>query len=144
MVTDEQVRRMRRKRMEGKRQEAAAAAAGMSVRSARRWEKGALPSELERVRWWRTRVDPFAELWEQELVPLLRADREGVLEAKTLLAELEARYPGATRRVSCGRCSGGCGRGGPCTGRPGRSTFRRSIRRGARRWWTSRTRASWG
>ena len=35
MVTDEQVRLMRRKRMEGKTQEAAAAAAGMRVRSAR-------------------------------------------------------------------------------------------------------------
>jgi hypothetical protein len=35
MVTDAQVRRLRQKRMEGKTQAAAAAASGMSVRTAR-------------------------------------------------------------------------------------------------------------
>ncbi len=38
MITDRQVRLMRQKRMEGKTQEAAAAKAGMSVRSARKWQ----------------------------------------------------------------------------------------------------------
>jgi hypothetical protein len=38
MVTDAQVRVLRRKRMEGKTQETAAAAAGMSVRSASKWD----------------------------------------------------------------------------------------------------------
>jgi hypothetical protein len=37
MVTEAQVRVLRRKLMEGKTQEAAAAGAGMSVRSERRW-----------------------------------------------------------------------------------------------------------
>ena len=37
MVTDEQVRLLRRKRMEGMSQEAAAAASGMSVGTARKW-----------------------------------------------------------------------------------------------------------
>jgi hypothetical protein len=40
MVTDGQVRVLRRKLMEGKTQEAAAAAADMSVRSARNWQTG--------------------------------------------------------------------------------------------------------
>ena len=40
MVTDAQVGVLRRKRMAGKTQEAAAASAGMSVRSARKWEHG--------------------------------------------------------------------------------------------------------
>ena len=42
MVTDAQVGVLRRKRMEGKTQEGAAAAAGMSVRSARKWQHGCI------------------------------------------------------------------------------------------------------
>ena len=94
MVTDEQVRLLRYKRMEGKTQELAAAAAGMSVRSARKWEKGPLPSESKaKRRTWRTRDDPFGEVWDSEVVPLLEADEKGVLEATTILAELQERHP---------------------------------------------------
>ncbi len=94
MVTDEQVKLLRRKRMQGKTQEAAAAAAGMCVRSARTWESGPLPSQVGHERSWRTRPDPFVDVWETELVPLLEADREGVLEATTLFVVLEDRFPG--------------------------------------------------
>jgi len=94
MITDEQVALLRRKRRKGWTQEAAAAAAGMGVRTARRWEEGPMPSEKVRTRTWRTRRDPFADVWETELVPLLESDEAGVLEATTLLAELEERYPG--------------------------------------------------
>ena len=59
IVTDAQVRLLRRKRMEGKTQEVAAASAGMSVRSARKWERAALPSHSKAPRTWRTRPDPF-------------------------------------------------------------------------------------
>ncbi len=45
MVTDEQVRLLRKKRMDGKTLEAAAAAAGMSERTARKWQAGPLPSQ---------------------------------------------------------------------------------------------------
>ena len=41
--------------MEGKTQETAAAKAGMSVRSARKWQSGPLPSETRQERTWRTR-----------------------------------------------------------------------------------------
>jgi hypothetical protein len=85
---------MRQKRMEGKTQKAAAAAGAMSERSARKWETGAMPSETKKERWWRTRPDPFAEVWETDLVPLLRRDEEGVLQAVTLLEMLEEKYPG--------------------------------------------------
>ena len=44
MITDRQTRLLRQKRMEGKTQETAAAKAGMSVRSARKWQSGPLPS----------------------------------------------------------------------------------------------------
>ena len=95
MVTDEQVSLLRRKRMEGKSQKTAAAVAGMSERTARTWEKeGLLPSERKKPRTWRTRQDPFEDVWEKNVVPLLVADEKGVLRASTLLKELQGRYPG--------------------------------------------------
>jgi len=94
MVTDQQVRRLRQKIMEKKKQEAAAAAAGMSVRTARVWQRGPLPSEKKRDRYWRTRPDPFAEVWVEEIEPLLRRDTDGVMRATTILEWLEERHQG--------------------------------------------------
>ena len=85
MVTDEQVRLLRQKRMEGKSQEAAAAAAGMSVRTAQGWERGAFPSQKRKKRSWRTRKDPFEGVWALEIEPLLRRDEDRVLQATTIL-----------------------------------------------------------
>ena len=93
MVTDAQVRLLRQKRMDGKTQEAAAAAAGMSVRTAREWERGPLPSESRQPRMWRTRSDPFESVWSSEIVPLLQADEAGVLQATTIFDWLEDRHP---------------------------------------------------
>ncbi|MCB9737929.1 MAG: IS21 family transposase [Rhodobiaceae bacterium] len=94
MVTDEQVRLLRRLRMDGKTQEQAAARAGMSVRSARSWERaGALPSQVRTSRTWRTRPDPFAEVWDDRVVPLLQSDRRGKLQAKTVLEVLAEEFP---------------------------------------------------
>ncbi len=92
MVSDAQVRLLRQKRMERKTQEAAAAAAGMSVRTARTWARGPLPSAGKTPRSWRTRPDPFAGVWEQEIVPLLTADDAGVLEATTVLDVVAERH----------------------------------------------------
>ena len=94
MITDLQVRLLRRKLREEKSQEAAAAAAGMSVRSARQWQRGALPSESKPPRHWRTRKDPFVEAWDREVVPLLEADKDGELQATTILEFLDERFPG--------------------------------------------------
>ena len=81
--------------MEGKTQQAAAAAAAMSERSARKWQSGALPSESKRARRrWRNRPDPFADVWESDVVPLLRTDPEGELSAATILEWLDERHPG--------------------------------------------------
>jgi hypothetical protein len=74
--------------MEGKTQEAAAAASGMSERSARSWQKGPLPSETKKPHTWRTRKDPFEEVWATRIEPLLVDDKERVLEATTILDEL--------------------------------------------------------
>jgi len=94
MVTDEQVRLLRQKLMTGKTMEAAAAAAGMSERTARTWKSGPLPSQTKRKRDWRTRKDPFEDVWDAEVVPLLVEDEHGALEATTLLDELMRRHPG--------------------------------------------------
>ncbi len=87
MVTDEQVRLLRKKMTEGKTMATAAAAAGMSERSAYTWKQGGLPSETKTPRGWRTRPDPLAAIWESDVVPLLVADEGGVLEGTTILAE---------------------------------------------------------
>jgi hypothetical protein len=88
MVTDKQVQRLRLKMAEGKTVEVAAAAAGMSARSAHTWKTGPLPSQAKRPRNWRTREDAFAGVWESDVVPLLERDQDGVLEATTIIAEL--------------------------------------------------------
>ena len=80
--------------MRGKTLSAAAAAAGMSERTARDWQGGALPSTAKAARWWRTREDPFAEVWESEVVPQLVADTDGRLQVLTLFRALCRRHPG--------------------------------------------------
>ncbi|MBI5288327.1 MAG: IS21 family transposase, partial [Chloroflexi bacterium] len=77
----------------------AAAAAGMSERSAYTWKQGLLPSDSKAPRLWRTRSDPFAAVWESEVVPLLVSDQGGVLEGKTILSDLRRRH-GATYDLS--------------------------------------------
>jgi hypothetical protein len=74
-----------------KTQELAAAKTGISERSARRIESSVtLPSQKSR-RYWRSRVDPFAEVWEGEVVPLLQ--RAPKLMAVTLLRKLQDDHP---------------------------------------------------
>jgi hypothetical protein len=94
MVSDRQVRLLRKKRMNDKTLEAAASAAGMSERTARTWQHGPLPSAMKEPRTWRTRPDPFVAVWATEIEPLLVADTEGKLEAKTIFAELVRKRPG--------------------------------------------------
>ena len=80
MITDQQVVLLRQKQKlrEGKTQLAAAAASATSEGSVRRWQRGLLPSEKRRnTRSWRTRPDPFADVWASDVEPLLRSDPEG-------------------------------------------------------------------
>ena len=94
MITDRQTRLLRQKRMEGKTQETAAAKAGMSVRSARKWQSGPLPSQAKPEHRWRTRPDPFDGVWEDEIEPLLRNDPTGKLKATTIIDWLAEQHPG--------------------------------------------------
>ncbi len=73
-------------------QEVAAAKSGISVRSARRIERDArLPSQKPR-RYWRSRPDPFADVWDSEVVPMLK-NAPG-LQAITILRKLQDDHPG--------------------------------------------------
>ena len=92
MVTDEQVRRLRKLSNTEKNQEIAASKAGMDPTTARRYlglER--LPSELKKERHWRTREDPFGEVWDAVQRQVEESPR---LEAKTLFEWLQREYPG--------------------------------------------------
>ncbi len=93
MVTDHQVRRLRRFDLQGLPKERAADKAGIDAKTARKYRRlGKLPSEVKRMeRDYRTRSDPFAEVWPQ-LQELLQLNPG--LEAKTLFADLQRRFPG--------------------------------------------------
>ena len=75
-----------------KSQDLAAAKAGISARSARRINAAVvLPSQTPR-RYWRSRVDPFIDVWDTEIVPLLKSAPK--LMAVTLLRKLQNDHPG--------------------------------------------------
>jgi len=92
MVTDQQVRRLMKLTPKAKTLASAAAKAGMDEKTARKYRQlGQLPSTLKAEHLWRTRPDPFAEVWgpiEQHL------ELNPGLEAKTLFADLQRRHPG--------------------------------------------------
>ena len=95
MVTDQQVVLLRKKLMKGKTLTAAAAAAGMSERSGRNWREGKLPSDKKKQRRrWRTRPDPFEDVWTETIEPLLQIDKDSVLQATTILEWLNRNNPG--------------------------------------------------
>lgn len=73
-------------------QESAAAKTGISVRTARRIEHLAVLPSQRPVRHWRTRSDPLAPVWDEEILPLLR--RAPGLTAVTIFEELERQHPG--------------------------------------------------
>jgi len=92
MVTDEQVRRLMRLTPKEKTLATAAAKAGMDEKTARKYRGlGMLPSTVKAEHTWRTRPDPFAEVW-ADLGEQLKVNPG--LEAKTVFAELQRRHPG--------------------------------------------------
>ena len=92
MITDAQVRLLMRMLKKGLPLMTAAAKAGMSEGTARKYRRlGRLPSEARVAHTWRTREDPFEAVW-PEVEGLLEADAG--LQAKTVFEELGRRYPG--------------------------------------------------
>src|SRR5215471_12131106 len=79
-------------RRKGATQRVAAAKAGMSERTARRYERaGKLPSQLKRPHTWRSRPNPFEQDWPWVVEQL---ERDPALQATTLFALLCAMQPG--------------------------------------------------
>jgi len=73
-------------------QEVAASKAGMDPKTARKYlALNLLPSELKEERHWRTREDPFGDVWEQVRQQI---EESPGLEAKTLFEWLQREYPG--------------------------------------------------
>jgi len=92
MKRDLEVLRMMRERTKGRTQEQAADRAGMSVRTARTYERlGQLPSQLKQPRRYRTRPDPFEADWPWVVCQL---ERDDALQATTLFALLRTLNPG--------------------------------------------------
>ena len=92
MVTDKQVRRLMKLMKTEKTLASAAAKAGMDDKTARKYrDLGRLPSEVKVEHTWRTRPDPFVDVWEAVADKLKLAPG---LEAKTLFEDLQRRCPG--------------------------------------------------
>ena len=90
MVTDLQVRRLFKLMQQEPTLATAADKAGMDEKTARKYRRlGKLPSEISEPHTWRTRQDPFADLW-----PEIQAKLElnPGLQAKTLFEDLQRCY----------------------------------------------------
>jgi len=92
MVTDKQVRRLLLEANKQKTKTLAAAKAGMDEKTARKYLKSKkLPSQLKQPRTYRTRPDPFANIW-SEIKPLLETNAG--LQASTLFDYIQQKQPG--------------------------------------------------
>ena len=93
MVTDNQVRILMKVVNQEKLLKTAAAKAGMSEKTARKYLKsGRLPSQCKVVHDWRTRPDPFDQddwRWVEEVL-----ENNNGIEAKTLFEVLQREHPG--------------------------------------------------
>jgi hypothetical protein len=92
MVTDKQVRRLFKLVQTENNFGIAAIKAGMDEKTARKYrELDKLPSELEKQHSWRTRKDPFEDVW-QGINSMLEINPG--LEAKTIFEDLQRKKPG--------------------------------------------------
>jgi hypothetical protein len=91
MKKDTEVKLLMQERRKGTPQRLAAARAGMSERTARKYEHaGQLPSQLKRPHDWQTRSNPFEEDWEWVVTQL---KRDPALQGSTLFALLCEHHP---------------------------------------------------
>jgi len=92
MVTDQQVRRLFKLVQTENNFGIAAMKAAMDEKTARKYRRlGKLPSELEQPHTWRTRKDPFEDVW-HEIKSMLEINAG--LEAKSIFEHLQRRSPG--------------------------------------------------
>ena len=92
MIKDGQVRKLRRLLDGGEFLTVAAGRTGMDEKTARKYrDVEKLPSELAKPRTWRTRKDPFEEVWPEVLA---RLEAEPKLRAFALFGWLQEKYEG--------------------------------------------------
>ena len=92
MKKDTEVKLYMQERRKGTSQRVAAARAGMSERTGRKYEQARqLPSHLKTPHTWQTRINPFEEDWPWVVSQL---ERDPALQGKTLFALLCERHPG--------------------------------------------------
>ena len=116
MVTDRQVRELMKLKEKERTLLTAAVKSGMDVKTARKYLRlGKLPSQVKSPHVWRTREDPFAEIWieAKEFLSLNPG-----LEAKSLFEHFQQEHPGLfldgqlrtfQRKVKCWRALEGPG-----------------------------------
>ena len=92
-ITTQQIRLYMTHRKQGDTQALASAKAGLSERTGRRIDAGKPIPGAPRERHWRTRKDPFADVWDSEVVA--RLEQQPALSAITLFEDLQERHPGA-------------------------------------------------
>ena len=92
-ITAQQRKLYMQSRQTGSNQTLSSASAGISERSGRTIERDPswTPAGQYAPRSYRTRADPFAAVWESEIVPMLSAAPG--LQAVTILRELQERHP---------------------------------------------------
>ena len=116
MATDAQVIRLRQLLGKGKPLSLAALKVGMDAETARKYRRGQrLPSESFTPRTWRTREDPFQEVW-----PELRDQLEKTLASKPTRSSLifSVGSQAASPTASSARCSGRSKLGAPSRDHP--------------------------
>lgn len=91
MVTDRQVRRLMMLINQNQTLSQASSKAGMDEKTARKYLKsGKLPSQMCQPHTWRTREDPFSDVWSE----VEHFFENPGLEAKTIFCYLQEQYPG--------------------------------------------------
>ena len=96
MVTDQQVRKYMKLKETEKMLGIAAAKAGMSEKTARKYRRaGMLPGQTRRERTWRTRKDAFEEVW-GEVEEILSTDVR--VQANTIFDHLNRKYEGRFKK----------------------------------------------
>ena len=90
MITKEQVKIYMENRKNKSTQAVAAARAGISAPTAHKIDHDNHRPKKDRKHDWKTRKDPFAEVWDKSVKPLLE---QGVYEATFILEELQQQYP---------------------------------------------------
>lgn len=92
MINDRQVRKLRKELGTGMTLATAAARSGMSEKTARKYRNMAkLPSEIKTERTWRTRVDPFEDVWPEIQQQL---EQTPGLQPQTIFGWLQRRHKG--------------------------------------------------